>query len=113
MELNLHNALHDLPTLTELCVLALYMLSVSYPYLRTVRGENHNGLDLGPLHRKVRSHIQTLIDNPDLLLGNNVTAGMATLDGEEWEDEAGFKAVQNMLPTLLTMSSDSSPASPP
>ncbi|KAJ8503071.1 hypothetical protein ONZ45_g11178 [Pleurotus djamor] len=103
LELNLANALEDVPTLTELCVLALYMLSVTFPYMRWIRGPGNNqinGLDLGPLHVKVRAHVQKIIDDPSILLRSDANFQYATLDGEPWEDSDGLKAIQELTPKL-------------
>ncbi|KAJ8454145.1 hypothetical protein ONZ45_g19419 [Pleurotus djamor] len=103
LEENLVRALQDPPTLTELCILGLYMLAVTFPYMRAVRGpgnEHLNGLDLGPLHVKVRAHVQKIIDSPLLLLGTSISYIDATLDGNEWEDEEGLRAIQKQIVNL-------------
>jgi hypothetical protein len=59
MEQNVYRALQDIPTITELCVLAIYSQIISAPYMRSVRGPGHdttNLLDMGPLHDKVLEH---------------------------------------------------------
>ena len=71
MEQNVYKTLHDIPTLTKFCVLILYSISISVPYMQVVRGPQHdttNVLNLGPLHDKVKAHCQAIINNPDLLL---------------------------------------------
>ena len=69
MENNVYLGLNDPPTLTELCVLALYGQVVSRPYMRQVRrGGTTNHWDLGPLHDRVKDLLRTLIENPDLIL---------------------------------------------
>ena len=65
MKSNLYKALQDIPTLTELAVLALYSISVCLPYLKHVQGNTSAiALDLGPLHDNVKSHCVAVIDNP-------------------------------------------------
>src|SRR6266545_7957325 len=86
MESNLWKALHDPATLSELAILALYGEAVSYPYIKAIRttsesGETQNMLDLGPLHQKVSTHIQTIITNPFNLLCENPSYSTASLDG--------------------------------
>jgi hypothetical protein len=69
MEQNLYTALHDIPTLTELAVLALYAHSITHPYMCTVRGSESdeiNMLDLGPFHDQLKEFLKTIIDNPKL-----------------------------------------------
>ncbi|KAF6751435.1 hypothetical protein DFP72DRAFT_907726 [Ephemerocybe angulata] len=88
IELNLYNALHDAPTLTELAVMALYTQSVTHPYLRVVRGSGEdtvNALDLGPFHLKVRSHCEAIIANPDLLIAPDASFEKGSLDGKDFE----------------------------
>ena len=70
MEQNVLDGLQDEPTITEICVLALYGLSTSIPYTRLTRGSapTTNILDLGPLHLQVAEHCQLLSDHPELIL---------------------------------------------
>ena len=103
MEQNVYKALHDIPTLTELCVLVLYAQAISHPYMRQVRGpgqETTNILTLGPLHEKVKAHIRQIIENPDLLLAPDASYESGALDGKVWERPEAFYAVQAMLSTL-------------
>ena len=89
IELNVHKALHCPRTLEELCVFAFYNQAVDSPYMQQVRGpdnEQINGLDLGPLHTHVITHIQKLIDHPDDFLQSNTinSAATTTLHGQPW-----------------------------
>ncbi|RXW25130.1 hypothetical protein EST38_g727 [Candolleomyces aberdarensis] len=103
IELNLNNALHDTPTLTELAVMVLYAQAITHPYLRMVRGpgtEQTNVLDLGPLHLQVRNHCQAVIDDPDLLISDDAMFEIATLDGKPWEDLDAVVAVRKLQGSL-------------
>ncbi|KAF8148860.1 hypothetical protein B0H34DRAFT_802746 [Crassisporium funariophilum] len=103
IELNLYNALHDIPTLSELAILVLYSQSVTRPYMCFVRGpgtEQTNLLDLGPFHRHVQFFIKTIIDDPDLILGSSATYTTATLDVIEWECPDAIAAVRALQLTL-------------
>jgi hypothetical protein len=103
MEKNLKKALEDIPTLTELAVLSLYSQSISCPYMRQIRGsgtEDINMLERGPLHDKVRQHMEKVIADPDILISENATYTTGAMDGEEWENPAAVKAVLDMAPTL-------------
>ena len=100
IEVNLDRALNDTATVTELCAMTLYTNVISQPYLRVVRGEGVNALDLGPLHSEVKSHIQKILDDPDLLFGEDILHETASLDGKEWEDKDAMKAVQELAPNL-------------
>src|ERR1700683_2530816 len=67
IEKNVYKALHNIPTLTKLCVLALYSISISAPYMQQVHGPEHdtaNVLILGSLHDKVTAHCQAILDHP-------------------------------------------------
>jgi hypothetical protein len=72
LEQNILMGLKDTPTLTELVVLALYALSVSFLHMRVARGLTNgrrvNALDMGPFHAKVIAFCEAVADNPDLLL---------------------------------------------
>ncbi|KAH9853437.1 hypothetical protein C2E23DRAFT_104115 [Lenzites betulinus] len=99
MEENVFRGLQDVPTLTELAVLALYGQAVTYPYLRTAR-RFQNGLKLGPFHDQLKSHIEKLIETPDLLLDASASASTAALDGEEWEHPDVVAAILKLVPEL-------------
>ncbi|KAJ1305890.1 hypothetical protein OPQ81_010610 [Rhizoctonia solani] len=56
IEENVFNGLHDIPTLTEIAVLALYAQAVGRPYMHHVRGGTYNALNLGPFHNQVKEY---------------------------------------------------------
>jgi hypothetical protein len=107
MEQNLWDALHCNPTLTELAVLALYALAVSYPYMQLIRVATHdktNMLDLGPLHQNIPDFINRLIEDPTFLVGPRADFKIATLNGKQWQSQDVFDAIQKMackLPHLI------------
>jgi hypothetical protein len=94
LEQNILMGLKDTPTLTELAVLALYALSVSFPYMRVARGLTNgrhiNALDMGPFHAKVITFCKAVADNPDLLLAPDTSYKTGTLDGQVWEHPEAF-----------------------
>ncbi|KAJ7120405.1 hypothetical protein C8R44DRAFT_737216 [Mycena epipterygia] len=103
IEKHLRDALKNPATLTELCAMILYQQIISHAFLRQVRGpgtENVNLLDLGPLHTAVRDHIQKILDNPDLIFGEDMLYEMATLDGRQWHDPKAVKAVVDLMSSL-------------
>jgi len=106
MEANLWKALHDQATLAELAILALYGEAVSYPYVKAIcttskSGEKKNMLDLGPLHKKVSTHIQAIINNPSILLCENPSNVTASLEEDEWQHPSIIKCIQKLnLPYL-------------
>ncbi|KAL5482559.1 hypothetical protein ACEPAI_9153 [Sanghuangporus weigelae] len=74
LESNIYKVLQDKSTLTKLAVLALYQEAVSHSYILAVRGKENkpkNALDLGPLHKKVRTHIARLICELSIILSLN------------------------------------------
>ena len=107
MESNLWKALHCTSTITELAVLAIYAETISYPYMKAIRtsdAQKKNMLDLGPFHSRVYDHMQKIIENPDILIGNDLDLSesykTATLDGEEWQNPAVVKKIFDLMPTL-------------
>ena len=90
MEKNIVAALDDPPTQTELAVFSLYSEAISKPYAITVRGsinESKNALDLGPIHLQIITHIDGLIENPSLLIGDNVSHETGALYGTRWDQD--------------------------
>ena len=106
MESILWKALHNTATLFELAILALYGEAVSYPYVKAIcsisdSGEKQNMLDLGPLHKKVSTHICTIIANSYILLCENPSNITASLEGDEWQHPNIFKCIYDLkLPYL-------------
>lgn len=80
----------DPPTLAELAVMSLYSGAISVPFAHHIRAPNDatlNGLDLGPDYDRIKRHMQAVIDNPDLLLGQGASHEVGTLYGEGWGNE--------------------------
>jgi hypothetical protein len=103
LEHNVYTALQDTPTLTEMAALALYLLAISHPYMRVVRGSGErrvNAIDLAAFHEEVKAHCQKLIDNPDLMLAPDACFTTGTLDGNVWERPEAFYAVHRLAPSL-------------
>jgi hypothetical protein len=81
----------------------LYWLSISVPYMREIRGPfraNDNVLLLGELHQRVIRHIDTLIKEPERLIGPNASYSTGSLDGNGWERPEAFYAVQRYAQDL-------------
>ncbi|KIY52591.1 hypothetical protein FISHEDRAFT_63752 [Fistulina hepatica ATCC 64428] len=100
LEANFKKALHNPVTLMELAVLALYGLTVSYPYLQHVRSpgtEGINSLDLDPLHDNLKKHIQRLIRHLSLVLTPDGLFMNAAFDGLAWHRKDVFEAIQCLL----------------
>ncbi|KZV87342.1 hypothetical protein EXIGLDRAFT_620735, partial [Exidia glandulosa HHB12029] len=83
LELNIFLSLQDLPTQTELVVLALYAEAICHPYI----APGTNALNLGWLYIRIQVHCQLIIDEPDRLIGPYAAdlASRGTLDGNRWE----------------------------
>ena len=107
MEQNLWNALHCSATKTELAVLALYAQAISHPYVKRIRGseaQKISMLDLGDYHKSVFKHMKKIIQRPSLLLGPRASYKTGALDGQCWEAEGVFAAIQRLAPELPHLS---------
>ncbi|PCH40969.1 hypothetical protein WOLCODRAFT_16798 [Wolfiporia cocos MD-104 SS10] len=103
MEANLYKALHDIPTLTGLSVLALYSQAICHPYLWQIHGPNQdssNLLELGPLHDHIKTHCQHVIEEPALLLDPSADYQEGSLDGKLWERPQVIYTVKRLMPDL-------------
>jgi hypothetical protein len=103
MEQNLQNALHDIPTQTELAVLALFGIFIMEPYIAYVRGSGlteTNVLNLGPLHTNLVDHIQKLIDNPGLVLSPDTADEAEFLTQASWRENKAVTAIHSMVADL-------------
>ena len=105
MERNILKGLVDPPTMTEMAVLALYHESVSKPYAMEVRGlvnEQKNALDLGPLHDDVEGHCAAITENPELLIGDNVSHTTGAFHGTLWDQPVvdHILSIRDQLPHL-------------
>ncbi|ESK81597.1 hypothetical protein Moror_11130 [Moniliophthora roreri MCA 2997] len=110
MELNIYKGLNDIPTLTELAVLAMYYLSVTGPYAVDVQGpgkESLDMLDLRPLYECLKEHIQKLICSPSLALRGDQEPSHkdATFGGREWLQPRVVSAIYGMQKSLPHLSS--------
>ncbi|KAE9392379.1 hypothetical protein BT96DRAFT_830646 [Gymnopus androsaceus JB14] len=102
LELNLWDALNDLPTLHKLAALAVYSQTISVLYVAHVRkNPDQNALDMGPYHQEVLAACKAVIDNPDIVLGANTFHVPATLGGEQFYHSEVMYAVHRMAPSLL------------
>jgi hypothetical protein len=103
LEINLARALKDIPTITELAILAMYHLAIICPYFAEICGPEHedlNMLELGPLHQELKLHLKGIIDKPGDFLGGNATHKTGVFHGHEWDDADVVKAIANLAPSL-------------
>jgi len=57
-------------------------------------------LELGPLHFKVKAHIQRTIEDPDILLNQDAGYEFGSMDGKPWHTPEATKAVLKLSPSL-------------
>ncbi|EDR08997.1 uncharacterized protein LACBIDRAFT_296659 [Laccaria bicolor S238N-H82] len=106
IEKNFANALKDTPTLTELCVLALYHVNISQPFMKHVRAHK-NLLDLKSFFENKVTFLNRVIGETEIWTSQEFTHEAGTLDGDEW-DEWGMKvmnAVKELAPSLPDLKS--------
>lgn len=104
LEKNFAMAIQDVTTCHEFNVLTIWLLCFSCPYMHHVRGHGIDHLDLGKVHHQITSHYCKMIADPNLVLGQDATFKTATFDGQRWEDDLAFIAVQKNIPELLHIS---------
>ncbi|KAJ3747077.1 hypothetical protein DFH05DRAFT_1457516 [Lentinula detonsa] len=100
LEQNLRVGLKDIATRHEICVITLYWLAISIPYMREIRGpyaKEDNMLMLWGLHQRVIHHIDTLIEYPEYLIGPDASEVKGSLNGQVWERPQAFYAVQSYM----------------
>ncbi|EJD38742.1 hypothetical protein AURDEDRAFT_71900 [Auricularia subglabra TFB-10046 SS5] len=85
LELNVWNGLHDIPTQTELAVLAYYGQAVGHPYVARTRIPGLNALDLKPVHDEVKAHCKAIAEHPELLTTPLCSASTGCLGGAAWD----------------------------
>lgn len=77
-------------------ILILYVIAVCGPGLEVT-----NALEMGPLHKKVVSHLEMLIKDPDLDLLPSASPKSATLNGcKRWNRPNAVAAIHRLAPTL-------------
>ena len=84
IEKNFTNALKDPATLTELCVLALYNVNVSRPFMQYVRS-HHNILEFKDFFQKKVDFLQSVINHPQLWVSQDFSYQVSSLNGQEWD----------------------------
>ncbi|KAJ7588345.1 hypothetical protein C8J56DRAFT_1050416 [Mycena floridula] len=97
---NVLEALHDPPTLTELVVLSLANQNITKPYLSYVRQRGLNGLSLGPYHKTVVEHLDSVLEDPGRWLDPEKDAKLCTLDEDEWARPSAVAAARKLAPSL-------------
>ncbi|KAG1718126.1 hypothetical protein EDB19DRAFT_1608513, partial [Suillus lakei] len=85
-----------LKTKQEMMSWATYNQCITHPYLRTIRNSTANILDLGPIHMKVISHLNHIVNDINLILAPDATYETLTLDGKPFERPEAFYAIQRL-----------------
>jgi len=103
IEKKIATALKDVPTLIELCVLALYSVWVSRPFMQR-RRRTGNILKLKTFFQKKAEFLQSIVRDPTIWTRDNVcetyeTTPLDRRECEEWEKKV-LLAVQNLVPKL-------------
>jgi hypothetical protein len=73
---------------------AKYNQCITHPYLHTIRNLTANILDLGPIHMKVISHLNHIINDINLILAPDTTYETLTLNGKPFKCPEAFYAIQ-------------------
>ncbi|KAL1678348.1 hypothetical protein EV122DRAFT_278277 [Schizophyllum commune] len=100
IEKNFYSALNDLPTLSELVVLALWHILISCPWMQHIRQPGLNMLTLGPYFKSLRAHMVSLRDDPARVFGPSASHQTATADGEPYNMPEVMTAILALLPSL-------------
>ncbi|KAJ7744967.1 hypothetical protein DFH07DRAFT_749136, partial [Mycena maculata] len=104
MELNIQKGLNCPVTMTELVALALYGVSVSWPYMVMVRGTKENPinlLSLTDLHRKLPEFCTNIAANPHILLDPTMTPlEELTIDRQPFRGHLLLDAILELQPDL-------------
>lgn len=101
VELNVLKGLNCAATMTENVALALYGVSVSWPYMAMVRGSKDNPLNLlslTELHRKLPDFCSHIAANPHILLDPETPISQLTIDGKPFLDEFLIDTIRQLRP---------------
>jgi hypothetical protein len=99
VEKNIRKGLDCAATMTEIAALALYEVSVSWPYTALVHGKKDkpvNLLSLTGLHRKLPLFCTHVTDHPEILLDPKTPLNQLTINGLPFRDHL-------ILPTILSL----------
>jgi hypothetical protein len=94
-------------TMSELVALALYRVSVSWPYMVQVRRTKEqivNLLLLTDLHRKLPFFCSHIAANPLILLDRKTPQNQTMIDGKPFLNDFLFNAIDFILPDLPNLS---------
>ncbi|KIJ48788.1 hypothetical protein M422DRAFT_247147 [Sphaerobolus stellatus SS14] len=103
LEANCLKGLQDDSTLSELCILAAVSQAIFRGYIEEVRGlgqGNINVLTLRPLHCELAAYMQSIIDDPDLILSPSATFKTAAFRGCIWDCPEILYVIHSLSPKL-------------
>ncbi|KAJ7473578.1 hypothetical protein B0H11DRAFT_2236415 [Mycena galericulata] len=112
VEQNILKGLNCSATVTELFALALYGVSVSWPYMAMVRGTKEkpiNLVSLTDLHRRLPLFCSHVAANPHILFDPNTPLDVLTIDGRPFRDQLLIRCIRQLrpeLPNLLLITSN-------
>ena len=101
IEKNLTNALKDPAMLTKLCILTLYNVNISRPFMQYVRSHD-NILELEKFFQKKVDFLQTIINNPQLWVSQDFSYQVSSLNGQKWDTWClkVMESARNLAPQL-------------
>ncbi|KAF8805877.1 hypothetical protein BYT27DRAFT_7257802 [Phlegmacium glaucopus] len=102
IEKNFLDAIRDTPTLTELCVLAMYNINVSCPFMQHVRLHD-NCVELGPFFQKKVNFLKAVAADLIQWLGQDASHTLGTLDGNR-RDSWGSLVMKSVHSLMLSLS---------
>ncbi|KAJ7323951.1 hypothetical protein DFH08DRAFT_711666 [Mycena albidolilacea] len=103
VEANILKGLNCAATMTELVALALYGVSVSWPYMAAVCGtkdKSINLVSLMPLHRKLPDFCAHIAEDPKILLDPKTPLDKLTIDAQPFRDEFLVESIQQLCSEL-------------
>ncbi|KAJ7442078.1 hypothetical protein B0H11DRAFT_2251704 [Mycena galericulata] len=114
VELNILKGLNCPVTMSELVALAVYGLSVSWPYMVMIRGPKENPtnlLSLTDLHRRLPDFCDHIAAHPYTLLDPTTPLNQLTIDAQPFADKLLLHSIREMtqardLPNLFLLISE-------
>lgn len=103
VEQNILKGLNCPATMAQLVALALYGVSVSWPYMAMVRGTKEhpiNLLDLTDIHRKLPEFCTYIAENPHILLDLTTPLDQLTINGRPFLNDLLLPTIRQLRPDL-------------
>ncbi|KAF8817248.1 hypothetical protein BYT27DRAFT_7217789 [Phlegmacium glaucopus] len=102
IEKNFLDTIQDTPTLTKLCVLAMYNVNVSHSFMQHVCLHD-NLLEFGPFFQKKVDFLKAVAVDPKRWLSPDAPHTLGTLNGHKQDSWHSFvmKSIHSLMPHLL------------